>query len=184
MIRFLDKIDRFCRWVDWRFILCGDELPYGFLQCIDRIKRIFAYAPVLWRDHDFTCDPGIFALMKKKLEMLEPQLTRHLYAERDKKRIRLCIILLDKVINCTYANEFHDKHDAKWGKSTWRFEQCEDNPEFSTLHFDRRNVRTEEEMEQERNELMTGAELAQRKQQKATDLVMRIVANYATGWWD
>lgn len=182
--KILDFIDRIARWIDRRFLICGDEIPRDICLFFNRIKRIIAYAPILYWDYNFNCDPGIFALMKKKLELLEPELVHHLYAERDKKRIRMCITLLYRVINDTYENEFHKKHDAKWGKSSWRFEPCEDQPGFSELFFDRRNVRTAEEKEQERCEFMAGTKHAYEQKQKAIDFVMKTIAKYAMHWWD
>jgi hypothetical protein len=175
--KILDAIDGFARWVDRRFGVLGEEIPADIRICWDRFWRIIDYIPAIWHDWDFNCEPGIFELIKKKLERLEPEIIHHIHAERDRRRIRICIILLDRIIHGYYRNEFDKKHEAKWGELDWHFEG-------PYLRFTRPKAITEEEKEQEAKEHWEGIQRAEAQTQRAIDFVMKTVGKWAQYWSD
>ena len=179
-----DRIDKFLCWLDWRFLFCADDIPHDIMVCWDRIKRIFDYVPILWHDFDFNGDIGMFKLMKKKLERLEPELVHFVSAERSRKRIRICITLLDRIINDTYEIDFHDKHEKKWGEIKMRSEPCKDSPGYSQLFLDRKNVRTPEDEKKAGRELLKGVKLAYQKKQRDINYVFNTLSKHLQSWWD
>lgn len=179
-----DKIDAFCRWIDRRFLVLGDEIPQDIRVCWHRFWRVIDYIPIIWHDWDFNCEPGIFELMKKKLERLKPELVHHVNADEDRRKIKICIELLNRIITDKYEDDFAEAHDKKWGKAKWRFEPCEDRPGYSTLHFDRKHAVTDEEKERCRREFLKGCKHAARQKQRAIDYVMKMVGKWAQNWWD
>jgi hypothetical protein len=180
--KILDAIDGFARWVDRRFGMVGDEIPADLCVCWDNFWRIIDYIPILWHDYDFSCSPGIFTLIKKKLERLEPELVHSINAERDRKRVRICIKLLDKVINNYYEDQFHKKHDAKWGEAQYRWIDFDD--ENDELLIKRPKANTPAEKEQETKELLAGVDWYNRQKQNATDYCMKFIAKWAQHLWD
>jgi len=180
-----DKIDKFLCWLDWRFLLCADDIPSDLMVCWIRVKRIFDYVPILWCDWDFNGDDGMFRLMRKKLERLEPELVHFVSAECSRRRIRVCIELLNRIINDTYEEEFYEKHDKKWGKSNLKFVSAdEDRPGCSIVEFKRKNVRTPEDKKQQQKEYLREMKHAAEQKQNAIEYVMRTVGKYIQGWWD
>lgn len=184
-MKLLDWIDSFCRWFDWRFIRAGENIPSDLRDCWNSIKRIIAYIPILWRDWDFNCEPGLFALMKKKLERLEPEIVHSIDADKDRTRIRTCITLLDRVIHDSYEKEFEKKHDAKWGEAKVLWVDFEKNEKkFFEILVKRAKIKTPEDQEQATKESMAGRKHANQQRQNAVDFVMKTIAKHHRQWWD
>ena len=175
--KIVDKIDAFARWFDDRFFVRGDDLPNDTVAHWRALKRLIAYIPTIWYNVDFAATPGIFELMKKKLERLEPTITFSMWAESHRRRIRICIKLLNVIINDIYSCEYQAWHEEKWGEFNWR---CKD------LRFvcSYSKAITKEQIEQERKEYLAGHHWACAQRQKAINLCMKMIAHYADEWWD
>jgi hypothetical protein len=156
------------------------------------IKRIFDYIPILWDDFDFHTDIGLYRLMRKKLERVEPCLRNgHLMnGERYARQICVTLTILDRIIANEYDNKDMAAHDKKWGQAQWRFTPIDDgrddndDEKLSELHIDYPNAHTDEEKEHQRKEFMTIMTKAATQQQRDIDWVFKHVARWHRHWWD
>ena len=166
IIKILDKIDDFFRYFDSHFINDPDDIPIYFFHNIKIywtiIKRMFDYFPIIWHDFDFNGDVGMFKLMKKKLERLEPELVHLLSSKRNRKQIRVCTALLDRIISDEYENGVYEEHRKKCGE----------------LKI------TKEEKKQEDIEFFDKLTLAAKFKQRDIDYVFNILSKHLTMWWD
>jgi len=156
------------------------------------IKRIFDFIPTLWSDFDFNADRGLYQLMRKKLERVEPCLRDgHLMnGERYARQIRVALTVLDRIIAGKYDEQDMAAHDLKWGEAKWNFIPIDDglddddDNKMSELHIDYPNVHTAEEKEQERKEFMDAMHSAAKRRQRDIDWVFEHIRRWHQRWWD
>lgn len=158
---------------------------YTVLSWVDNIKRIISFIPVLWNDWDFDSRPGLYKLMRKKLERLEPCLREgHLEnGERYARQARVAIAVLDRIIADEYEEEELQPHIEKWGELSIRFEPIE-GQDMSRCHFDRPNVKTSEDKEQQRQEFIEAMGKGEARRQRDLQWVFRFIAEWHSHWWD
>ena len=89
------------------------------------VKNIWYWFPIIWKDRNWD-DHYIFEVLKHKLKAQAKYIgrrDRHTRAQIDAKRMRLCVKLIEKVQDDTYAIEYMDYYkDRVW------FTPCEDRP--------------------------------------------------------
>jgi hypothetical protein len=89
------------------------------------IKNLWYWFPIIWKDRNWD-DHYIFDVLKHKLKAQANYIgtnDRHTRAQLDAKRMRLCVKLIEKVQDESYAMEYMDYHkDRVW------FTDCEDRP--------------------------------------------------------
>lgn len=182
-----DKIDNVLRWLDAR-IEYGDDWPYDFYTWLiswrDNIGRIIDFIPILWHDWDFDCEPGIYELIKKKLERLEPTLRHSVNAEKERKHIRTCIFLLDRIISDYYEEQFMRLHTQRWGDIKMTFEKNDAGTGYSTFNLTHTKVKTAADSEKEREQFRIGSKHVEQQRQNAIDYVMRMITKHSGSWWD
>jgi hypothetical protein len=97
---------------------------------IQGMKNLWYWLPVIWKDRNWD-DHYIFDVLKHKLKAQAKYIgdrDRHTRAQQDARRMRLCIKLIEKVQDESYAMEYMDYHkDRVW------FTPCEDR-EGSSLY--------------------------------------------------
>jgi hypothetical protein len=107
----------------WRFQ--GRYYPKDIIR---GIKKLWYWFPVIWKDRDWD-DHYIFEVLKHKLKAQAKYIgenDRHVGAQQDARRMRLCIRLIDKIQDESYQMEYMDYHKDR----TW-FTPCEDKPDYS-----------------------------------------------------
>jgi len=98
---------------EWTYDKCRSvffQLKYG-------IGNIFAWLPTIWRDRDWDYN-YLFYMLHKKLSNMEKSMKNHSHfvgSEKVVDDLKLCRILLDRLI----CDEYHDNafihHNRKWG---------------------------------------------------------------------
>jgi hypothetical protein len=102
---------------------------YKIKQFFKRIRNLYRWFPVIWKDQDWD-DFYIFEILKFKLKNQAEYIgyhDRHVSAKRDAEKMMLCVRLIDKVQNEEYlmelvnndviTKEMIDKADAKHNKA-------------------------------------------------------------------
>lgn len=78
------------------------------------IKNLIRWFPTIWKDRDYD-DYFIFVILKKKLEFQADYIggkDRHVGAQRDAERMRLCARLIEKLQTEFYIMEYMDYYDT------------------------------------------------------------------------
>jgi hypothetical protein len=167
------------------------------------IQNLIYWLPIIWKDRNWD-GHYIFEVLKHKLKAQAKHIgdnDRHTRAQQDAKRMRLCVKLIQKVQDEDYAMEYMDYHkDRVW------FTPCEDR-EGSSLY-------NSEEVWEKYDELFKKYKLIYRKvlrgagpftlngrdeadmkriiamnishlnQQRAQDLLFKIINENINRWWD
>lgn len=151
----------------------------------DNLCRICDFIPVLWKNWDFDARPGLYRVMRKKLERLEPCLRNgyHVHGERDAKQVRMAIFVLTRLIEDKYEKEAQAPVDEKWGKLKTSFGEPNELG-CSQMFFNRENANTPEEKEQARKDFLRAMKHADDRQRRDIEWVFNFIARKHLGWWD
>ena len=150
------------------------------------IGNLIKWFPIIWKDRDW--DHYFFHIMvRQKLENMEHLLRNyghHVDAEKDADKIRVCVCLLNRIIDDEYHEMVYKDHDKKWGDTHFRWEEYDGNEDLCELHIDRDNVKTKEDKDQERKEFR--ALMHREGELKTQDLkyLYQTLAKYILHWWD
>jgi hypothetical protein len=167
------------------------------------IKNIWYWFPIIWKDRNWD-DHYIFEILKHKLKAQAKYIGKrdfHTRAQLDAKRMRLCIELINKVQEEYYSSEYMDYHrDRVW------FTDCEDRPGSSLYNTEEiwekyddyfakypliykrvmkgegvftLNGRDEKDMKG-----IIAMNIGHINQQRAQDLLFKILNENINGWWD
>lgn len=150
------------------------------------VKNLFIWFPVIWKDrwwdHHY-----FFIILHKKLSLMEKNFRErghHLNHEKDADKMRLCVLLLDRIIEDKYLNMVYKDHDKKWGETNWDFTPCEDHEGYSELNITRSNVKTEEEKIQESKEYKKLMYKPDKLLQQDIDTLFKMLNKHIRTWWD
>ena len=167
------------------------------------VKNIWYWFPIIWKDRNWD-DHYIFEILKHKLKAQAKYIGKrdfHTRAQLDAKRMRLCIELINKVQEEEYSSEYMDYHrDRVW------FTDCEDRPGSSLYNTEEiwekyddyfakypliykrvmkgegvftLNGRDEKDMKG-----IIAMNIGHINQQRAQDLLFKILNENINGWWD
>jgi hypothetical protein len=167
------------------------------------VKNIWYWFPIIWKDRNWD-DHYIFEILKHKLKAQAKYIGKrdfHTRAQLDAKRMRLCIELINKVQEEEYSSEYMDYHrDRVW------FTDCEDRPGSSLYNTEEiwekyddyfakypliykrvmkgegvftLNGRDEKDMKH-----IIAMNIGHINQQRAQDLLFKILNENINGWWD
>jgi hypothetical protein len=149
----------------------------------DNIKRIWDWMPVLCGDWDFDARPGLYQVMYKKMERLEPCLRNgHLVnRERYARQVKVAMAVLDRLIADEYEENELVSHDRRWGKLKIDFKIVSFGYQMTST---RRKVKTLQDQKQERTEFMLAYQRAEARRRRDIDWVFAFIARWHEHWWD
>lgn len=167
------------------------------------VKNIIYWFPIIWKDRNW--DEGyIFNILKHKLKAQADYISRrdwHTRAQLDAKRMRLCVKLIEKVQEEDYTMEYMDYHkDRVW------FTDCEDRPGSSLYNSEvvnenfndyfkkyplvyKRVINGEgifkfDNVVDVENKKRIAMNIAHINQQRAHNLLFKILNENILYWWD
>lgn len=83
----------------------------------ERIQRIIAYIPILWKVFDFDWS-SILIILKFQLSRVRRSIEKGYHSKRsirrDSKRIRTCELLIDRILADSYIDKEYDALSAKY----------------------------------------------------------------------
>ena len=176
---------------------------YMHREFIRGIKKLWYWFPIIWKDRDWD-DHYIFEVLKHKLKSQAKYIGRrdvHTRAQQDARRMRICVSLIEKIQDETYAMEYMDYEKTK----NW-FEPCKDKEGFSTWesktlesnlqdYFNKYPLIYKRVMNGEGPFSFDGKgtedikskiamNIAHINQQRAHKLLFKIMEENILGWWD
>ena len=138
------------------------------------IKRLFYWLPVIWKDRDWD-QYFFFVILRHKMKSMQKYFEKNAHfvgMEKEAKRMKLCVKLLDMLIIDEYHEIAFRQHEQRWG---------EFNGDLNNLH---RTKVTPETEKQERIEAKRCYELEDHLRQQDIDQLCKIISKYVFGWWD
>jgi hypothetical protein len=157
-------------------------------------KNIIRWVPTLYHDRDWD-HSYIFTILQKKIEHQREEITyanRHTGVDRDNRDMTIVLNLIEKVREEYYATEYLDYRETKF-----RFEDVEDNPKYKSLELDvvwedddtflskyPSTVRKVMKDKPELNKPDLCFWVAHYNQEKAHNLLFKILKERMRWWWD
>lgn len=163
-------------------------------QFLTSCNNIIKWAPTIWKDRDWD-DGFIFDILQKKIEFQRKEIiyaNRHTQVNRDNRDMTIVLNLIERVKEEYYNSEYLD-----YEKSKFRFEDVEDREDLKRLEIDVLSERYDEFLikypSSVRKVLKDKPDLDKRdlcfyvshyNQEKAHDLLFRILRERMRWWWD
>ena len=161
---------------------------------IGGIKNIFRWVPTLYQDKDWD-DWYIFTILQKKIEFQRKEIiyaNRHMYVDRDNRDMTIVLNLIERV-----KDEFYNTEYLDYEESEFRFEPVEDNENLRSLEVDVLSEKYDEYLEKYQSSVRKVLKqkpnlnkkdlcfyVAKHNQEKAHDLLFKILKERMRWWWD
>jgi hypothetical protein len=150
------------------------------------VKNLWIWFPVIWSDRNWD-HQFIYEVFKHKLHLTE-QLIRndgiHINHLRDAKRIKLCVDLLDRLINDEYHETAFKPHRKKWGKPKFNWLESKKHPDMTELKIIHPNVKTAEDEKKQSKQFRVCAKNESNLREQDLDLLFKIMRKHIQEWWD
>jgi len=162
-----------------------NNIHYFFRRKRDQFRNLRRWLPLVWNKYDFDYSYSIDMFKRALLdqaEFMESDRAHGVSAKDDAKRIRTVVRLMEKVYDDSYALEYQDKLKELYGDDVldFGFVDCEFNNlhELKWSYKDRPNA---EEIDKMHSKLLKESTA---KQERAEQLLWKLVAHNIRGWWD
>ena len=149
------------------------------------VKNLIRWFKVIWNDKDWDSH-FIFKILHKKLSHVENYTRKygnHTLAERDADKIRVCRLLLDRILKDDYDEMTFKNHDKKWGELKISYGEP-DRLGYKTIDITRENAKTLKEKEQESKEssrLYKHSDMLHRQDIK---YLFKMMNKHILCWWN
>ena len=157
-------------------------------------NNIIKWAPTIWKDRDWD-DGFIFDILQKKIEFQRKEIiyaNRHTQVDRDNRDMTIVLNLIERVKEEYYNTEYLDYEESKF-----RFEDIEEREDLKRLEIEVLSERYDEFLmkypSSVRKVLKEKTDLDKRdlcfyvshyNQEKAHDLLFRVLRERMRCWWD
>lgn len=170
------------------------NLHWRIRYFIDGCKNIVRWAPTLFKDKDWD-DWYIFTILQKKLEFQRKEIiyaNRHTGVDQDNRDMTIVLNLIERVKDEYYSIEYQD-----YEESEFRFEPVEGKEDLQRLEIDVLSERYDEFLKKYPSTVRKVLKdkpglnkrdlcfrVAQYNNEKAHDLLFRILRERMRWWWD
>jgi hypothetical protein len=170
------------------------KLPSWLKEFLTGCNNLIKWAPTIWKQRDWD-DAFIFDVLQKKIEFQRKELVsanRHTRIDADNRDMTIVLNLLERVRNEYYGMEYLDYRETKL-----RFEDIKDNPKRKRVEIDiiweeddkflskyPSTVRKVIKDKPDINKSDLCHLVSQYNEEKANDLLFRILRERMRWWWD
>lgn len=173
-------------WEDIKFnFWYYSKKPFTFFRSIRRWLVVsFQYSKFLWDNHyDWDWVYLLTLLQFKISRMRKDKLNSyHLGKEKTAHKMRVCELLIQRIINDKYCEKEHEEHEKKWGKLKMFSEERAKGKSVEVLLL-RDNARTDIAREKERTEHKKIYDKADRLKKQDIDYLFKIISKNLLSWW-
>jgi hypothetical protein len=171
-----------------QIIIFINRVLWPFKNFFCNIKRLFIWLPVIWKDREFDYQFLLNIMIFKLKQMEKYHMRSEILMSDDKKRIlsglRTSINLLEKTYDDTYAMEYLNEIERRFGKENLIFEACKDIPNAHELVYKFDKPYTDDELidiDKIKSELFIRSKV---KQEKAERITFSFISHRIREWWD
>ena len=144
------------------------------------IKNLVNWFPIIWNDRQW--DHSFFyEIMRFKLNKMEKYLRHnghHIGSEKSANKIKVCVMLLNRLMEDNYHDLIFRPHDKKWGESKMYVK------DDGYVEIDYPNVKTDEDKVNQKKDFrnrMSGVEYLNKQD---LDYLFSILNKHIRNWWD
>jgi hypothetical protein len=175
---------------------------WRFKELKRSIKNLWKWFPIIWKDRDWD-HWYIYQIIEFKLRKQSDYTSKvdiHTRAQEDARDMLICANLINKIKDGFYDSEYIDYHESEF-----EFLDIEDKPGFSELKINeisedydsyfkkypnwyKRAINYIKENQSRYNtdyndKKLVAMVMGDLRQQKAKELVFKIISNKIEGWW-
>jgi len=150
------------------------------------IENLIRWAPTIWKDRDWD-HWYLYKMLQFKLIQMEKLHRKygHAVSSEDKaNEMKVCIKLLERLINDEYGENVFKHHHKKWGEPHFDWEDCKDREGYSELHITHKHVNSEEDKKQERKEFSRLSKHEELLKRQDIEYLFKMMTKQIQGWWD
>lgn len=164
-----------------------EEISQFFRNIKYGIQNLIIWFPIIWQDRDWD-QWFIYKTLQFKLkqtEKLQREYGNSIQSENIADKIKLCINLLDRLINDEYLEYCLKPHEKKWGRSKLIWTPLPDNEAMCTLtRIHTEKAITPEEIKLEDKERMKLYKHSDMLREQDLDMLFKFMRKNIEGWWD
>jgi hypothetical protein len=143
------------------------------------VKNLITWFPIIWRDRWWDT-LFVYPILHKKLTMMEKHFREdgcHVYNEKDADKIKICVLLLKRIMDDGYFKNAFKRHNEKWGDSNVSFEES-----FIKITYEKAN--TEEDKKEERKDFKRAIKHEEMLNQQDINYLFKMMSKHLRTWWD
>lgn len=155
------------RFIDWfRY-----SLPRG-------VKNLIIWFPIIWKDRSWD-HYFIYVNLHYKLKLTEKVIRNghHLYRNKTADKIKICILILDRLIKDNYLDNALEKHNEKWGEGEFQFK----NNEF---HIKYENIKNKDDEQKQQKDFRAAVKHQNYLREQDLDILFKLLRKHIQSWWD
>ena len=144
------------------------------------IRNLIRWFPVIWNDRQWD-SYYFFSIMRRKLQIMEPFYRYDamvLRREKEADRMKVCIMLLDRIIKEEYNEMAFKKFEETWGESEMLFN---DNGSLNIVY---ENVKTEEDEKNKNKDIKESHSNEEFLINQDIEYLFKILNKRIRLWWD
>lgn len=158
------------------------------------IPNLIKWAPVIWKDRDWD-QYFLYVILQFKLKQMDQLQRKYGHCTNSDKiadQMRVCILLLERIIKGDYLMNALKPHEEKWGESRLDFKETSDET-FRDIDggeklykgaFTVEKAITPEEIIQENKERMRLYKHVDNLEKQDLDMLFKNIREQVGGWWD
>jgi hypothetical protein len=176
------------------FALIWRNLHWRIRYFLGGCKNIIRWIPTLYKDKDWD-EWYILTILQKKIEFQRKEIiyaNRHIDVDRDNRDMTIVLNLIERV-----KDEFYNTEYLDYEESEFRFEPVEGNKNLSSLEVDVLSERYDEFLKKYRSSVRKVLKqkpdlnkkdlcfyVSKHNQEKAHNLLFKILKERMQWWWD
>jgi len=165
------------------------NITYWPVRKYRQIKNVIGWIPVVWNQFDFDYHYSLEVFkhqLLKQAQFMESKQAVCVDSHISAEKIRMIVRLMDKVYNEEYAMEYQERLANEFGKDVLDFHfEKNNNSEYSTLKFKYETglkyYYIKDQIKEKHDQYFMES---QNKQNRAHQLLWKLIEFYIRGWWD
>ncbi len=150
------------------------------------IINLYLWFPIIWSDRDYD-EHYIYKTLQfkiKRTRLLNEKNMRYVGVEKNIHYMKVCEILLDRLMNDDYYSSFNKIYEEKWGKSEFYFGDIPGKDDSGTLEIRNDKIITEEDKKQSRLDRAKNLKMSRRNRENDKKYLFKILNDRIDTWWD
>jgi len=161
------------------------KIEYAWYDFKNGIKNLIMWFPIVWRDRNWD-HTYIYRILRHKLYLTEMLIRNHGIHVRnikDANKIKLCVNLLDRLINDDYHEGAFKRHYEKWGHGKFLWDDA-DLEGYKTLKIEYPNVKTSKDEIQEKKDFSRSSKHEIMLREQDLDYLFKQMRKHIQTWWN
>ena len=150
------------------------------------VPNLIIWFPIIWKDRDWD-HQFIYQIFRHKLHLTEQFIRHHgihINNIDDANKIKICVNLLDRLIEDEYHETAFKRHVEKWGPPDLNWNDSKDYPKMCELSITHPNVKTDKDKKAERKDFSNSCKNESALREQDLDMLFKNMRKHIQTWWD